>query len=65
MGRRSKYTFKERILIDGQKAHTHTKAQHHYQKHISQNYNEVSPHPSQNGLHQKVCKQGVPIVAQW
>ena len=29
----------------------------HYQRNEDQNYNEISPHPGQNGHHQKICKQ--------
>ena len=29
----------------------------HYQRNADQNYNEISPHISQNGHHQKVYKQ--------
>ena len=29
----------------------------HYQRNANQNYNEVSPHTSQNGHHQKIYKQ--------
>ena len=31
-----------------------------YQRNVNQNYNEVSPHTSQNGHHQKIYKWGFP-----
>ena len=34
-----------------------------YQRNANQNYNEVSPHTSQNGHHQKVYRAS--LVAQW
>ena len=31
----------------------------HYYRNENQNYNEVSPHTSQNGHHQKIYKQRI------
>ena len=44
---------------DIQKANKHEKMPNiaHYQRNANQNYNEISPHISQNGHHQNVYKQ--------
>ena len=56
MDKRSKYTFNQRRYTDGQKAHEKMLNVTNYQRNTDQNYNEVSPHTSQN-VHQKVYKQ--------
>ena len=56
MGRRSKKIFLQRRHTDGQKAHEKMFNIANYWRHANQNYNEVSPHTSQNGHHQKVYK---------
>ena len=59
MGRRSKQTFlPKKNQIDGKKkAHDKLFNITNYQRNANQNNNEVSPHTSQNGHHQKVYKQ--------
>ena len=42
---------------DGQNAHEKMFNITNYQRNENQNYNEVSPHTSQNGNHQKIDKQ--------
>ena len=56
MDKRSKYTFNQRRYTDGQKAHEKMLNVTNYQRNTDQNYNEVTPHTSQN-VHQKVYKQ--------
>ena len=56
MGRRPKETFHQRRHTDGQEAHEKM-LNITNQRNANQNYNEVSPHTSQNGHHQKVYKQ--------
>ena len=53
MGKRSKQTFLQRRHTDGQKAHEKMLNITNYQRNANQNYNEVSPHTRQNGLHKK------------
>ena len=53
MGRRSKQTFLQRRHIDGQKAHEKMLNIANYQRNANQNNNEISPHISKNGHHQK------------
>ena len=50
----NRHFFKEDI----QMANKHEKMLNitHYQRNANQNYNEIPPHTSQNGHHQKVCK---------
>ena len=57
MCRRSKQTFLQRRLPDGQKAHEEMLNIANYWGNASQNYIEVSPHASQNDHYQKVYKQ--------
>ena len=54
MVRRTKQIFFQRRYKDGQKAHEKMLNITHYQRNANQNYNEVSPHTSQNGHHQTV-----------
>ena len=56
MGRRPKQTFFQKRHTDGQKAHKKMLNIVNHQKNANPNYNEVSPHTGQNGLHQKVYK---------
>ena len=56
MGRRSKQTFLQGRHTDGQEAHEKMFNTVNYQRNANQNYNEVSPHTSVNGHHQKVYK---------
>ena len=48
--------FSQRRHSDGQQAHEKMLNNTNHQGNTSQNYNEVSPHTSQNGHHQKVYK---------
>ena len=52
MGRIPKQTFLQRRHTDGQQTHEKMLNITNYQRNANQNYNEVSPHTSQNG-HQK------------
>ena len=52
MGGRPKQTFLQRHT-DGQQTHEKMLNITNYQRNTNQNYNEVSPHTSQNGHHQK------------
>jgi len=52
MGRRSE-TFLQRKHKDGQRAHEKMVNTINYQRNANQNYNEVSPHTSQNNHHHK------------
>ena len=52
MGRRPKQTFFQRRHTDGQEAHGKMLNITDYWRNASQNYNEISPHTSQNGHHQ-------------
>ena len=54
---RPKYTFLQRRHTDGQEAHEKMLKVTNCYKNADQNYNEVSPHTSQNGCHQKIYKQ--------
>ena len=56
MGRRPKYTFLQR-QNDFQKAHEKMLSVNNYGRNAHKNYNEVSPHTSQNSHHQTVHKQ--------
>ena len=51
MGRRP--TFLQRWYTDGQKAHEKMLSIDNYYRNENQNYNEIPPHNSQNGYHQK------------
>ena len=55
MGRRPKQTFLQRHT-DGQQACEKMLNTANYQRNANQNYNEVSPHTSQNGYGEKVYK---------
>ena len=44
---------------DGQQVHEKMIIIANYQRNTNQNYNEVSPHTSQNGHHGKVYKQEI------
>ena len=44
-----KQAFLQRRHPDGQQAHEKMLNIAHYQRNVNQNYNEVSPHTSQNG----------------
>ena len=57
VGKRPKQTFLQRRHTDGRQAHEKMLNIAHYQRNANQNYNEISPHMSQNGHHQKVYKQ--------
>ena len=57
MCRRSKQTFLQRRHTDGQETHEKMLNITNYQRNANENYNEVSPHTSQNGHHQKIYKQ--------
>ena len=57
MGRRPKQTFLQiRKYTDGEEAHEKMLNIINYQIDTDQNYNEVSPHTSQTGHHQKGYK---------
>ena len=53
MGRGSKQTFLQRRHTDGQQTHEKMLNVTHYQRNANQNYNDVSPHKSQNGHYKK------------
>ena len=53
MGRRPKQTFLQGIYTDCQQTHERMLNITKHQRNADQNYNEVSPHTSQNGHHQK------------
>ena len=53
MGRRSKMTFSKENIQMAKKAHEKMLNISNYQRNVNQNYNEVSPHTSKNGHHQK------------
>ena len=53
MGRRPKQTFLQRRYTDCQQTHEKMLNITNHQRNANQNYNEVSPHTSQNGHHQK------------
>ena len=57
MGRRPKQTFLQRRHTDSHEAHEKMLNITNYQRNANQTYNEVSPHTSQNGHHQKIYKQ--------
>ena len=60
MGKRRTQTFLQRQHTDGQKAHEKMLNTASYQRNASQNYNEVSPHNSQNSHHQIInAKEGM------
>ena len=50
MGRRSKKTFLQRRHTDGQQAHEKMLNITNYQRNANQNYSDVSPHTSHNGI---------------
>ena len=56
MGRRSKQTFLQRRHTDGPGTLEKSLNIAHYYRNANQNHNEVSPHTSQNGHHQKIYK---------
>ena len=60
MGRRPKQTFLQRRHTDGQQTHEKMLNITNYQRNANQNHNEVSPHTSQNGHHQKIYKWDFP-----
>ena len=45
------------LHTDAQKAHEKILNITNYQRNANENYNEVAPHTSYNGLHQKIYKQ--------
>ena len=49
MGRRTKQKFIQRRHTDGHQTHEKMLNIANYQRNASQNYNEISPHTSQNG----------------
>ena len=49
--------FSQRRHMDGQKAHEKMLNMTSYQRNANQNYNEISPHISQNGFPQRIHKQ--------
>ena len=53
MGRRAEYTFFQRRHTDGQQAHEKMLYITNHQRNAIQNHSEISPHPCQNGHHQK------------
>ena len=57
MGRRPEQTFLRRGHTDGQQAHEKMFNITSYQRNANQNYNEISPHTSQNGYHQTIHKK--------
>ena len=57
MGRRPKETFLQRRYTDCQKTHERMPSITNYYRNANQKCNEVSPHTSQNGHHQKIYKQ--------
>ena len=56
-GRRPKETFLQRSHTDGQETHEMLLNITNYERNANQNYNEVSPHTSQNAHHHKFYKQ--------
>ena len=56
VGRRPKETFLQRRHTDGQETHEKMLNISNYQRNPNQNYNEVSPHTSQNHHPQKILK---------
>ena len=57
MGRRPKQTFLQRQHTDSQQTHEKMFNITKYQRNTNQNYNEISPHTSQNSHHQKKCQR--------
>ena len=57
MDGRLKQTFVQGRHTDGQEAHEKMLNTDNYQRNANQNYNEMSPHTSQNDYPQKVYKQ--------
>ena len=53
----SENDFKVNMSADGQQTHEKMLNVTNYQGNANQNYNEVSPHTSRNGHHQKIYKQ--------
>ena len=57
MGGRPKETFLQKRHTDGQITHEEMLNITNYQRNANQTYNEVSPHTSHDGHHQKIYKQ--------
>ena len=57
MGRISNWTFLQRRHTDGQEAHEKMFNIINYQGNTIQNYNEISPHTSQNDHYKKAYKR--------
>ena len=57
MGRRTQWTFFQKGNADGQQAHEKMLNITNKQGNTNQNYNDISPHASQNGNHHKIHKQ--------
>ena len=56
MGRRPKQTCIQRRNTDDKQTHEKMLNITNYQRNVNHNYNEVSPHTSQNGHYQKAYK---------
>ena len=56
-GRRPQQTFLQRKYTDCQQTHERMLNSTNHQRNANQNYNELSPHTSQNGHYQKFQKQ--------
>ena len=57
VSRRPKQSFLQRRHTDEQQTHEKMLNIAHYSRKGNQSYNEISPHTSQNGHHQKIYKQ--------
>ena len=57
MDARFKQTSLQKRHSDGQEEHEKMLNVTYYYRNTNQNYNEVPPHTSQNGHHQKIYKQ--------
>ena len=57
VGRRPEQTFFQREHADGQQAHEKMLNVANHQGNANQNHNQISPHTSQNGYHQKEHKK--------
>ena len=53
MDTKAKYIFLQRRHTDGQEAHEKMLNITNYWRNANQSYNEITPHTSQNGHHQK------------